>query len=332
MRHIPLSLVAVFVLGCALGPAAQGQSGSCITWWSNAGGSQPAGSFNCMTEGPFLILCELMRSVCPPAAAGSETRCASCQAAGHPIDLATGNTYIQETDVKIPGLSGGLSLVRTWNSMWPASQSGLQSGIFGPNWRCNFEEQVFVGSDHYIKYARGDGSFWSFGYNGPAWSPAAPANVSATLVSGPSYWTLTFPNGEQRLFDNASGRLTTIIDRNGNTTQLSYDSSHRLITVTDPVSRHLYFTYGNLTEVTAVTSDFGISLSYAYDSQGRMNQVTNPDLSTVSFQYDANSLISAVTDSNGKILESHTYDSAGRGLTSVRAGGVDSITLTYGSH
>jgi YD repeat-containing protein len=81
--------------------------------------------------------------------------------------------------------------------------------------------------------------------------------------------------------------------------------------------------------VTSVTSDFGESVSYSYDSQGRLNQVTEPDGSTLSFQYDSNSFISAVVDSHGKILESHTYDSSGRGLTSSRANGAESLTISY---
>jgi YD repeat-containing protein len=215
--------------------------------------------------------------------------------------------------------------------MWPATQITYQIGLFGPNWRSTYEERVFVGSDNYMKYARSDGSFWSFGYDGALYRVAAPANVTATLVQGSTNWTLTFQNGEQRLFDNLSGSLIAIIDRNGNATQLSYDSLGRLITVTDPASRHLYFAYGNGASylVTNVTSDAGISLSYTYDSQGRLIQVTEPDQSTLSFQYDSNSFISAVLDSNGKILESHTYDSSGRGLTSARANGVDAVTITY---
>jgi YD repeat-containing protein len=209
----------------------------------------------------------------------------------------------------------------------------FQSGIFGPNWRSNFEERVFIGADNYVRYARGDGSFWSFGVGGPEYSVAAPANAGATMFQGASYWTITFQNGEQRHFDNTSGNLTAIIDRNGNTTQLSYDSVGRLATVTDPASRHLYFTYGTNSSllVTAVTSDVGISLSYAYDTQGRLTTVTNPDLSTLSFQYESHSLISSVKDSNGKVLEAHTYDNSMRGLTSSRANGVDAVTISYGT-
>jgi len=263
--------------------------------------------------------------------------CPECSrgAAGHPISLASGNTYIEENALTIPGLGGGLTLVRKWNSLWPPTQSALQIGLFGPNWRSNFEERVFVGSDHYVKYGRGDGSFWSFGYSSDSgtYKVVAPANVTATLAEGTSYWTLTFQNGEQRHFDNTSGKLTAIIDRNGNTTQLSYDSSVRPTTVTDAASRHLYFNYGSGGSsylVTSVTSDFGVSLSYSYDSQGRLSQVTEPDSSTLSFTYNSQSLISSVLDSSSVVLESHTYDSSGRGLASSRASGVDAVTISYG--
>ncbi len=189
-----------------------------------------------------------------------------------------------------------------------------------------------MGSDNYYKYARGDGSFWSFGYNGGVWSLVAPQNVVATLAPGPSYWTITFGNGEQRLFDNTSGNLIAIVDRNGNTTQLSYNAVGFLATVTDPASRTLSFTYGNPSFpalVTSVTSSVGISVSYSYDSQGRLIQVTEPDGSTFNFQYNTQSLITAVTDSQGVILESHTYDSNGRGLTSSRANGIEAISVSY---
>jgi YD repeat-containing protein len=309
MKSIIAGLLLVTGLQCVLsGRAAAQVGGTCTSWVGNGtllGGAPPVpGIFNCQVEGPWLIDCQVMTSACPPAAAAGET-CASCAAAaaGHPISLASGNTFIVETDVKVPGLSGGLKLVRTWNSMWPSTQTAFQVGLFGPNWRSNYEERVFLGSDNYMKYAKGDGSFWSFGFNGGAFSVAAPANANATLSQGTSYWTLT------------------------------YDSVGRLTTVTDPVSRHLYFAYANGSSflVTAVTSDIGLSLTYAYDSQGRLSQVTNPDLSTISFSYDSNSFISSVTDSQGKIFESHTYDSSGHGLTSTRALGVDSVTINYGS-
>lgn len=340
MVRSAVAVLGFVVLQCVMSAGASAQVGVQCTETGGNGmtlyGGCPPWAVTCVTEGPFLQVWTVMTYLCPPPDAPPETRCPDCEKqspqAGSPISLATGNTFIKQTDVKLPGLSGGLNLVRTWNSMWPSTQTATQVGLFGPNWRSNFEERVFVGTDSYIKYARGDGSFWSFGAGGPGWLVAAPANISAALLYGPTNWTIIFANGEQRLFNVVTGNLVSIIDPNGNTTQLSYDSIGRLTTVTDPVSRTLTFTYASNTSylVTGVSSSVGsLSLSYAYDSQNRLSQITKPDLTTISFRYDSNSRISAVLDSNGVVLESHTYDSNGRGLTSSRANGVDAVTISY---
>ena len=201
--------------------------------------------------------------------------------------------------------------------------------MFGPNWRSSYEERVFQ-DYNYLKYSRSDGSFWSF--TSSAGAIVAPANAGARVASGPSYWTISFKSGETRLFSNTSGSLVAIIDRNGNATRMGYDALNRLITVTDAAGRSLHFSYGNPSfsnRVTSVTSSVGVTTGYNYDNQGRLIKATKPDQSYVTFTYNAQSLITAVLDSAGKILESHTYDSSGRGLTSSRANGVEAITMTY---
>jgi len=340
IRYVVSIVFVIIVLHCvSSAPVAAQQNGTCIVqyqWCAICGDPLLPGTIDCVPEITFISVCTVVSSNCAPTAAPQET-CPGCggaagsAAAGKPINLAYGNTFIAQRDIRVAGLSGGLTLLRTWNSMWPSTQTAFQVGLFGPNWRSNFEERVFVGDDNFVKYARGDGSFWSFGYSGGSLTVAAPANVAATLVQGASYWTLTFQNGEQRLFDVARGNLIEVIDRNGNATQLSYDALGRLVTVTDPVSRHLYFSYasGSSYLVTSVTSDIGLAVSYSYDTQGRLSLITEPDQSTLSFQYNSQSLITAVTDTNGNLLESHTYDSSGRGLTSSRANGVDAVTVTY---
>jgi YD repeat-containing protein len=332
--------VVVLVLAalcCVLSPGATAQAPpSCLattTWWFPL--QIPFGwAYYAAYPGTYTYVIWAWKATCAPP----NPPCPHCPKAGQPISVATGNTYIEQKDIRIPGLGSGLNLVRTWNSTWPASQSAHQVGLFGPNWRSTYEEQVFVGSDNYVYYLRSDGSIWAFGTTSSApgtWGIAAPQNVSVTLTppsTSTPYITITFQNGEQRRFDSTSGMLTTIIDRNGNTTTLTYDSANRLATVTDAASRHLTFTYPNGSShlVTGVSSDVGsLTLSYSYDTQNRLSQVTNPDLSTLTFAYDSQSRITSVTDSNNKVLESHTYDSSGRGLTSSRAGGVEALTITY---
>lgn len=331
-------LFVIISVQFAMSPGAEAQTNNpCISYlqcqqnsnWYPICWGNISGGFNCQGQ-PWLYetICLVMNSQC--YLGPIETHC-NCGGSS-PISFADGNTWIIETDIKLPGLSSGLQLTRRWNSIWPASQMTFQVGLFGPNWRSNFEERIFLGSDNYLKYARGDGSFWSFGYNGGVWTVVAPANTVATLVPGATSWTLTFGNGEQRVFDGTSGNLISIIDRNGNSTQLSYNATGYLAMVTDPVSRTLSFTYGNQSFpglVTSVTSSAGITISYAYDSQGRLTQVTEADSSTLNFQYNTQSDITAVTDSQGVVLESHTYDSNNRGLTGSRANGVESVSVSY---
>jgi len=331
------AVLAIALLQCIASAPVRAQQ-SCglgfkttIWWW---GWPVPDGWFIYIPDfewGGFLIA--KWGSDCPPP-----VFCPTCNSGnnqnslGAPINLTSGNTYIQQTDVRLPGLGNGLTLKRTWNSIWPSMTSAYQSGMFGANWRSTYEERVFL-NGNYMVYLQGDGTTWLFSNTGgTSWKAIAPANIIAALSQGSTYWTLTFQNGEQRQFSVASGSLTSLIDRNGNTTNLSYDGLNRLVTVTDPAGRHLYFTYASSSSslVTGVTSDVSLSLSYAYDTQGRLTQVTKPDLTINSFQYSGSTpLITLVLDNEGKVLESHTYDAQNRGLTSARAGGVESVMITY---
>jgi YD repeat-containing protein len=267
----------------------------------------------------------------------SET-CTTCsdEAPAKPINLSTGDTYIVQTDVSVPGLGGGLVLTRTWNSILPVPQRSY-GGMFGRNWRTNLEERLIYNSpDKFLKFSRGDGSVWSFatetaGTTSIGYRTVGPANDLTRINSGDVIYTLVAKDGSKKLFDSNTGLLTSLVDRNGNTTQLTYDTTNRLTTVTDAASRHLYFAYPNpvTTLVSSVTSDVGITFSYTYDDQGRLVLVTKPDNTKVSFEYDANSMIIAVRDNEDKLLEGHTYDALGRGLSATSANGVESVTVTY---
>ena len=314
---------------------------ACLFSWGPASSflNMPSTAICCNPAGiPFGTSCVAPKPPCGAPPGADKEVCLECikAQAGHPINLSTGNTYILESDLSVPGLGGGLALSRIWNSLLPATQN-TSPFMFGTRWRSNYEERlIFSTGTGYLKYLHGDGSVWSFAVASlgtpNVYKAAAPAtDTTTTITDGSPSWTLTSQSGEKRLFDATSGLLTSIIDRNGNTTQLTYDASNRLTTVTDSASRHLYFNYpnGSTSRVSSVTSDVGLTVAYSYDGQGNLTQVTRPDSTTLSFVYDAQNNITAVKDSDGKVLESHTYDAMGRGLTSSRANGVDSVTVTY---
>src|ERR1700691_2106611 len=135
--------------------------------------------------------------------------CPTCNNAGSPVNLATGNTYVTQQDIKLPGLGGGLTRARTWNSVLRSSLSSV--GLFGPNWRSTYEERIYIDDDNTVAYVRGDGSVWNFvagssqTFTPPpppntlgTFPPIAPANLTASLFEASAAWTLILQNGEQR--------------------------------------------------------------------------------------------------------------------------------------
>ena len=186
-----------------------------------------------------------------------------------------------------------------------------------------------------LQYWRADGSGWTFTYNSAlnSYTLTSPPDERAQLVQNPTSgtFTITFADGTQKAF-NTNNQLAAILDRNGNQTTLAYDSLNRLTSVTSAGSSTLTFNYGNANNpslVTSVADAVGTGATYTYDSSSDLTQVTYPDGSAYNFTFDANSNIATVTDSHSKVIESHTYDSQNRGLTSARAYGVDAVSLTY---
>ncbi len=118
-----------------------------------------------------------------------------------------------------------------------------------------------------------------------------------------------------------------------NQTTLGYDGLNRLTSVTSPGGSTLTFTYGdpnNPRQATLAEDSVGTVAKYTYESLSRLTQILYPDNSQFNFSYDAtSSMILSVTDSQGKLIESHTYDAQNRSLTSTQAYGVNSVSLSY---
>jgi YD repeat-containing protein len=264
----------------------------------------------------------------------SDPRLGPCDcdhAVGQPINVFNGNTWIEQQDYTLPGLAGGLGIHRTWNSLWSSSSPVIQAGMFGDSWRSNYEEQLQIINLNSLKYWRGDGSAWMFSYVNDNWKLITPPDERATLTfdTGTTLFTLTLKDGTRKIFNNP-GYLTQIIDRNNNTTTLTYDASNRLMQVTDAAGRSLTFNYLTSTskQVLTVQDSVGVIATYAYDGNSRLTRVSYPD-TFIGYNYDGNSLLTSVVDANSKVLEAHTYDTSRRGLTSQRANGVDLVTVSY---
>jgi hypothetical protein len=84
----------------------------------------PKTAYNGTWDGPFEWIATVRTPMCAPSPA---RKCPWC--GGAPIDFASGDTYFTEVDLKLPGLGGGLTLSRTWNSDMVAN--GVATGMFG---------------------------------------------------------------------------------------------------------------------------------------------------------------------------------------------------------
>ncbi|MFL6387111.1 MAG: DUF6531 domain-containing protein [Terriglobales bacterium] len=268
-----------------------------------------------------------------PAGLGPAHQCTA--ACGEPIDATTGNTYVSAQDLSIPGFGGGIGLSRTWNSLFALAGPPNVTGMFGDSWRSTYEELIQQTDTSTLRYWRGDGNAWDFTFvAGTGYLLSKPSDEHASLVydSGAGVVTVTFKDGTVKRFDSAHNySLTSITDRNGNATSLTYDSSARLSQVVAPSGAALNFQYQNAqfpSLVTGITSPAG-NVSYTYDASQRLTSVAYPDASGMTYAYDSNSLLTSVTDSLGHLTEGHTYDTFRRGLTSTRGSGADSINLVY---
>lgn len=284
-------------------------TGTIIT---DTSGSAPTGTS--LDQGPS----------CPRS--GGENMC------GSPINLTNGNTWLQSDDYELLGLGGGISLKRTWNSEWQSNSPWIQAGMFGDSWQSTYEKrmQVLSGGTQ-LRYWRGDGSAWLFNISKSTYSLASPVDERATLTfSNKNGYTLTLRDGSQEQY-NSSGLPTAFLDRNGNTTTLTYDNNNRLTSVKDAALRLLQFNYNPtfVQQVASIQDSVGTIASFTYDSGSHLTSVTYADGAVVNYSYDSNGLLLSATDQLGKVLESHTYDSQRRGLSSQRASGVDSLTVSY---
>ncbi len=259
--------------------------------------------------------------------------------AGEPINLLNGDVSISETDYSVPGLAGGLSLSRTWNSLWNRSNPPFSAGMFGRGWTSDFEERLQTFNSTHTIYWRGTGNTWIFeapnGCTTCTFNLMSPPNQHASLQynSSTTQYTIAFANGTKKVFSN-SGRLLATIDRNGNQTTVSYDGSNRITNITASGGQGLTFTYGdsqNPNQVTGIQDAVGTVATLNYINNN-LNQVVYSDSGQINYSYDADSNIVSVTDGDGKILETHTYDTSGRGLTSSRANSIDLVTVQYPSN
>lgn len=185
--------------------------------------------------------------------------------------------------------------------------TNTQSSSIAKGWsiaglqRLHYAPQGGSGGAGYM-VENGDGSATYFA-NGNA----TAADLSTLSLNG-QVWTRTYPDGSRVLFD-ASGRMTTVVDRLNRQTQFTYDGLSRVVTIVEPMrasgsstsAPYISLTYGStgLSAITEAGGTGGRTTSVSVDANGNLTRVTDPDGGYDSYGYDGSGRLHTITDRRG---------------------------------
>ena len=286
------------------------------------------------------------------AAAGS-----SSTKVGDPIDVGTGNDYLQEDDFLD---NDWLTLRRFYNSTPIVAPTNI-----GMNWRHSFDRSLELGAPPLatISLLRPDGRQYTFTKAGGVWT--SDADVSDTLTEqdgangSPIGFTVIIASLHHTELYSASGLLQSVTDPSGQGITLTYSTSSTpssiapvaglLLSVTDSQGRQLSFTYkvfqtaiyGNnatVNNVAQITLPDGGVVKYGYDINDNLTSVQYPDDSMRQYVYNEASLtggasllgaLTGIVDETGTRYASTSYNSKGQATSSSFTGGVDATQVAY---
>ena len=236
-----------------------------------------------------------------------------CEFGFEPVNLNTGNFYMDQSDATMNELNGEFSITRSYNS-----KGTDQHSMFGRGWSFNYDQSLSQMEDGSLLYMRGDGSYLIFDKNEDG-SYTAPDGYVYDLKAV-SYkdtdhdyigWELTDADQSIWSFDKY-GILRYVTDVNGFKTVLDYDDDYNLSKITTPSRKTFGVKQDKFGHIKELSLPDGGKVSYKYDEQGNLISVTDPNGTTKEYKYDDDSRMTSWKDENGNTVVKNTYDKEGR--------------------
>jgi RHS repeat-associated protein len=259
------------------------------------------------------------------------------------INITNGNRHFQQVDYAAEGMAAKLSMVRAYNS------NNHEMGMFGLGWTTPFEESLQILSPEEFALHRGDGGITYYrreNENDLVLFAVMPKGDHSKIMIGEGACRLVLKNGEQHIF-HVSGKLWMFVDKNGNSTELFYDTNGRLEKIQDATGRILSFYYNDwgmirlikdgVHETVIVPPGYypeilGDVAAYEYDSETHTllkSVAYSGTNSRFQFEYNTQGLLTKIRNANGHLVEAHDYDGLGRAFTSRKSGGIEQYTIYY---
>ncbi|WP_067817453.1 putative T7SS-secreted protein [Nocardia inohanensis] len=259
---------------------------------------------------------------------------------GDPVDAATGEFFVPETDLTLPGILP-LVLVRRHRSNYRLGR------WFGPSWSATLDIRLVV-TDQSVTFIGEDGLILNY--------PHPEVDHPVTPTTSALRWTLARTDtGGYRVWDcdrellwhfapdpvlggldAALGNyaISAITDRHRNRIRFHYDADGNPleITHTGGYTVRLTTAEGRVTSLavvdrTAATETLIPVRHFGYDS-GELTSVTNSYGGTTRYTYDEHHRMLSWTDSNDNYML-NTYDEHGRIIRQDGIGGVLSCEFDY---
>lgn len=263
-----------------------------------------------------------------------------CEFGYEPVNLNTGNFYMDQTDISIADLNGDFEINRSYNSKGSEANS-----VFGRGWQFDFAEQLIKRADGSIAYRRGDGSiinFYSTGDNKYVSDAGYYLNMQAIVTgtktaifdgvfeenidndnieANDKYYSvpvtynvyeyeITDSKGEVRHFDT-DGHLKSIVDSKGFKTKLNYNEKGMLSSIVSPGGTTYAINCDSSGKIVSINVPGG-TIKYAYNEAGDLVKYTDENGNSVIYNYDSQHRMTSWIDADNHVVTSNTYDNDGR--------------------
>ncbi|MFF3884573.1 DUF6531 domain-containing protein [Streptomyces sp. NPDC001914] len=252
---------------------------------------------------------------------------------GDPIDMATGQMVMSETDVALDGV---LPLVLERHH-----RTGLTGGRhFGRAWSSTLDQRLVLDATG-VRFFAADGMILTY--------PVPEPDVPVLPVEGP-HWPLSWdggPGGTLTVSQSETGRtlsfrpregrppqelpLAAIGDRNDNTITVEYaaDGSPAEIVHHGGYRVGVACASGRVVSLTLLSDPARPTLmTYGYDPHGRLTEVRNSSGRPLKLAYDDRGRLTGWEDRNGAWYR-YTYDDGGRCVAVSGVHGILDYTFDY---
>ncbi|HEX8410545.1 MAG TPA: DUF6531 domain-containing protein, partial [Thermoanaerobaculia bacterium] len=251
--------------------------------------------------------------------------CEENASSADPVYFKDGNVRVYDSD-PLPPIAGQV-LARTYNS------DEQVVALFGRGWTTLFERRLILnmdGGEQVVSLVTGTNEVVTFRGSGntfrQTWPTARPSDGILEYDAGTgTYSHRAAGSTETAVFRESDGRLLVLRDTtSGREARIGYDAQGLPQSLSDSWSGTSWVL--TIDAPSRRVSSIGVggrpdlTWSYSYDGAGNLRNVTAPGSAAWrTYEYNANRMTASYGPS-GNLIESHTYDANGYGISSTGPG------------